>query len=80
MNCPRCGSTSLYRSRSRSRWESWRKRHTNKMLCRCHICLWRGWISDDFEPRGKKLQNFIAYLFMVSVSIGVTVLLLPLLE
>jgi predicted RNA-binding Zn-ribbon protein involved in translation (DUF1610 family) len=46
-NCPECGSMRLFRSRSRSRREVWRKQMTKKRLYRCHDCGWRDW-CDDF--------------------------------
>jgi len=44
--CPHCQSTRVHRSRSRSRWERWRKQITGKALYRCVDCRWRGWAID----------------------------------
>jgi len=45
--CPKCGSGNVHRSRSRSRWETWRKEITGKRMFRCHDCSWRGWGADE---------------------------------
>src|SRR5437870_5139302 len=42
-NCPKCGAARVLPSRSRSLWESWRRRITIKRPYRCHLCGWRGW-------------------------------------
>lgn len=44
--CPRCKSPDIHRSRSRSKWEAWRKEITGKRLYRCAACGWRGWGID----------------------------------
>jgi hypothetical protein len=44
--CPKCKSDRAHRSRSRSRWERWRKQITGKMAFRCPDCGWRGWAFD----------------------------------
>jgi hypothetical protein len=44
-HCPKCHSKSLRRSRTRNRWERWRKEITSKRPYRCHACQWRGWLS-----------------------------------
>ncbi|HEY5619806.1 MAG TPA: hypothetical protein VIK60_17830 [Vicinamibacterales bacterium] len=43
--CPKCHSTNLRRSPTRSRWERWRKEITGKRPYRCRACHWRGWKS-----------------------------------
>lgn len=43
--CPKCQSTGLRRSRTRGRWERWRKEITSKRPYRCGACGWRGWLS-----------------------------------
>jgi hypothetical protein len=43
LNCPKCGSPRIHRSRSRNAWERLRKSFTNRRLHRCHACEWRGW-------------------------------------
>src|SRR5437870_5823897 len=42
--CPRCKAEEIYRSRARSRWETWRKEFTRKRPHRCRACGWRGWV------------------------------------
>jgi hypothetical protein len=42
-SCPKCGSTDLIRSRTKNRWEIWRKEVTSKRPFRCRRCSWRGW-------------------------------------
>lgn len=44
--CPKCKSGNIHRSRSRTRWETWRKSITGKRLFRCPSCGWRGWGVD----------------------------------
>ncbi len=46
LNCPKCGSTKVYRSHTRSAWERWRREITAKCPLRCHRCGWRGWKPD----------------------------------
>jgi hypothetical protein len=51
--CPKCHSKNLRRSRTRSRWERWRKEITSKRPYRCRACQWRGWLPitlDIEEP------------------------------
>ena len=50
-HCPKCHSKNLRRSRTRSRWERWRKEITSKRPYRCRACQWRGWlpIALDIE-------------------------------
>jgi hypothetical protein len=45
-HCPKCQSQNIHRSRSRSRWDVWRKEITGKRQFRCHACNWRGWGID----------------------------------
>lgn len=49
--CPKCHSKNLRRSRTRNRWERWRKEITSKRPYRCRACQWRGWlpVSVDIE-------------------------------
>lgn len=49
MQCPKCQSLSVHRSRSRNPWERWRKEITGKRPYRCADCGWRGWAPDQ-EP------------------------------
>jgi hypothetical protein len=57
-HCPVCKSADIQRSRSRSRWERWRKEITEKRPFRCQACGWRGWGFDtgpnlgDIERQG----------------------------
>ena len=44
--CPACGSEQVMRSRSRNKWEAWRKTITDKRPFRCHRCRWRGWRTE----------------------------------
>jgi hypothetical protein len=58
--CLRCKSGKIERSRSRSKWEAWRKAITGKRLFRCHACGWRGWGYDEgpkFDPQDVRLAN-----------------------
>jgi predicted RNA-binding Zn-ribbon protein involved in translation (DUF1610 family) len=48
--CPKCKSDKIHFSRSRSKWESWRKKVTGKRPYRCPDCGWRGW-GPDTGPR-----------------------------
>lgn len=41
--CPKCKSADIHLSRSRSKWEKWRKEVTGKRPFRCLACAWRGW-------------------------------------
>ena len=47
MQCPKCKSDSAHRSRSRSRWEQWRKGITGKRPYRCADCSLRFWAPDE---------------------------------
>jgi len=54
--CPKCQSDLIHRSRSRSRWEQWRKQITGKRPYRCSKCGWRGWAiesSPTVSPRDR---------------------------
>jgi hypothetical protein len=46
-HCPRCTSEGVHHSRTRSKWESWRKAITGKRPYRCRDCRWRGWACDS---------------------------------
>src|SRR3954452_24633860 len=46
VHCPKCKSPELVRSRTRNRWETWRKEITHKRPYRCRKCDWRGWRVD----------------------------------
>ena len=47
MQCPNCKSAAGHRSRSRSRWERWRKEITGKRPYRCDQCGQRWWAPDE---------------------------------
>jgi len=49
-NCPKCKSTDLHRSRTRTKWEAWRREISGKRMYRCRACGWRGW-GPDTGPR-----------------------------
>jgi hypothetical protein len=54
LNCPKCGSPRIHRSRSRTFWERFRKNFTRDRLHRCHGCGWRGWgpvTSESSQPK-----------------------------
>jgi predicted RNA-binding Zn-ribbon protein involved in translation (DUF1610 family) len=57
--CPKCGSANIHRSRSRSRWETWRKEITGKRVFRCLECSWRGWGADE-GPTATDVEREIA--------------------
>lgn len=42
--CPKCDSEDIRRSRTKTRWERWRKDITGKRPYRCMACRWRGWM------------------------------------
>jgi hypothetical protein len=46
-HCPKCKSEEVRFSRSKSRWETWRKGITGKRPYRCRDCGWRGWAPDS---------------------------------
>lgn len=54
-HCPKCKSDHIRRSRTRGRWERWRKEITGKRPYRCRACSWRGWlpvrVGDAIEAR-----------------------------
>ena len=41
--CPACGSKRVFRSKTRSAFERFRRQFTMKRPYRCHACNWRGW-------------------------------------
>jgi len=51
LNCPKCSTGTLKRSRSRSAAERMRKRLTSLRPFRCTECDWRGWL-EHMEPSG----------------------------
>ena len=58
--CLKCKSDKIERSRSRSKWEAWRKDITGKRLFRCQTCGWRGWGYDEgpkFDPQDVRSAN-----------------------
>ena len=50
--CPKCQSEEIHRSRSRTKWESWRKEITGKRPYRCENCEHRWWTVDLGPQRG----------------------------
>lgn len=46
LTCRKCKSDKIHRSRTRTKWESWRKEITGKRPYRCPVCGWRGWGVD----------------------------------
>jgi hypothetical protein len=44
--CVRCKSPDVHISRTRNRWEVWRREITGKRPFRCRACGWRGWAVD----------------------------------
>ena len=46
-HCPNCQSDDIRRSRTRTRWERWRKEITGKRPYRCRGCNWRGWLPIE---------------------------------
>jgi DNA-directed RNA polymerase subunit RPC12/RpoP len=46
LRCPECKSNRLRRSRSRNRWERWRRHVTGKAMFRCPDCGWRAAALD----------------------------------
>jgi hypothetical protein len=59
MQCPKCKSVSGHRSRSRSRWEQWRKEITGKRPYRCSECGARWWAPDE-GPRFSAAERAVA--------------------
>ena len=44
--CPSCGSRRVFRSKTRTAFERFRRQFTMKRPYRCHACNWRGWAPD----------------------------------
>ena|SRR5712692_1688371 len=59
--CPRCKSADIHSSRTRSKWEQWRKEITGKRPYRCRACGWRGWGFDvggtTYDPADVELAT-----------------------
>jgi predicted RNA-binding Zn-ribbon protein involved in translation (DUF1610 family) len=47
--CPACGSHRVFRSKTRTAFERYRRRFTMKRPYRCHTCNWRGWAPDGTQ-------------------------------
>ena len=47
--CPACGSKRVFRSKTRSVFERFRRQFTIKRPYRCHGCAWRGWAADGAQ-------------------------------
>ena len=60
-HCPNCKSDNIRRSRTRSRWERWRKEITGKRPYRCRECNWRGWLpiglGDTLDARAQSRRD-----------------------
>ena len=48
-SCPSCGSHRVFRSKTRSAFERFRRQFTMKRPYRCHACNWRGWAPDGMQ-------------------------------
>lgn len=48
-SCPSCGSTRVFRSKTRTALERFRRQFTMKRPYRCHACNWRGWAPDGMQ-------------------------------
>ena len=60
LQCPKCKSAEIHHSRTKSKWETWRKEITGKRPFRCGICGWRGWRPDvgpRFPDEARKLAE-----------------------
>jgi hypothetical protein len=62
-HCPTCKSDDIIRSRTRSRWERWRKEITEKRPFRCQGCGWRGW-GVDSGPRPGEVERRVTPRFL----------------
>ena len=47
--CPACGSNRVFRSKTRTAFERFRRQFTMKRPYRCHACNWRGWAPDGVQ-------------------------------
>jgi predicted RNA-binding Zn-ribbon protein involved in translation (DUF1610 family) len=47
--CPACGSNRVFRSKTRTAFERFRRQFTLKRPYRCHACNWRGWAADGTQ-------------------------------
>jgi len=48
-SCPACGSNRVFRSKTRTAFERFRRQFTLKRPYRCHSCNWRGWAPDGMQ-------------------------------
>ena len=48
-DCPSCGSHRVFRSKTRTAFERFRRQFTMKRPYRCHACDWRGWAPDGMQ-------------------------------
>ena len=48
-SCPSCGSNRVFRSKTRTALERFRRQLTMKRPYRCHACNWRGWAPDGMQ-------------------------------
>ncbi len=60
-HCPNCNSDSIRRSRTRNRWERWRKEITGMRPYRCRECNWRGWrpigVGDTLDAKAQARRD-----------------------
>ena len=63
--CPKCKSSEIQRSRSRNKWETWRKEITGKRVYRCSDCGWRGW-GPDSGPQFNEAERALAERLLAS--------------
>jgi hypothetical protein len=59
-HCPKCKSTEIHPSRTKSKFEQWRKQITGKRPFRCHACDLRYWgfdVSGPFDPAEVELAT-----------------------
>jgi len=74
LNCPKCGSPRVHRSRTRTFWEQFRKPLTRNRIHRCHSCGWRGWGKVASEsPRPSREAADRIPLVRTAETIDVTV-------
>jgi hypothetical protein len=57
LQCSKCGSADMRRSRVKSAWETWWKQITGKFPCRCGKCGARGWRSGFTARRANNASG-----------------------
>jgi predicted RNA-binding Zn-ribbon protein involved in translation (DUF1610 family) len=58
--CPSCKSAEIHRSRTRTKFDKWRKAITGRRPYRCHACGWRGWGIDVGPKFGEQALDIAA--------------------